>query len=55
MEHLWKLDEKIKVEMWTKELGMLVGGMVRHGSMRVCKKEMNRQVEGKDKEVGIGE
>ena len=40
----------IKVEMWAGELGMFVRGVMRHGSMEVCKREINRRVEDKGKE-----
>ena len=44
------MKDSIKVEMWAGELGMFVRGVMRHGSMKVCKREINRRVEGKGKE-----
>ncbi|KAG0725205.1 hypothetical protein GWK47_039070 [Chionoecetes opilio] len=51
----WNMYEKwmkdsVKVEKWTGELGMFMTGVMRHGSMAVCKKEINRRVEEKGKE-----
>ncbi|KAG0717602.1 hypothetical protein GWK47_054088 [Chionoecetes opilio] len=44
------MKDSVKVERWTGELGMFVTGVMRHGSMAVCKKEINRRVEEKGKE-----
>ncbi|KAG0728534.1 hypothetical protein GWK47_032294 [Chionoecetes opilio] len=44
------MKDSVKVERWTGALGIFVTGVMRHGSMAVCKKEINRRVEEKGKE-----
>ena len=44
------MKDSIKVEMWAGKLGNFVRGVMRHGSMEVCKREINRHVEEKGKE-----
>ena len=44
------MKDSIKVEMRVGELGMLVRGVMRQGSMNVCKREINRYVKEKGKE-----
>ena len=36
------MKDSIKVEMWAGELGMFVRGVMRHGSMEVCKRKIKR-------------
>ena len=41
------MKDSIKTEMWAGELGMLVRGVMRQGSMDACKRELNNKVEEK--------
>ena len=34
------MKDSIKVEMWASKLGMFVRGVMRHGSMEICKRDI---------------